>query len=70
MPTTDSLAQDFIPRMPHDLAIPDNTVKSLFYWAMDLDIAQGARMVLLTVIRHVQVGGWDRMHGRYPHSGP
>ena len=46
---------DLVPNMPsaHLLPIPDGTVKSLFYWAMDLDIAQGARMVLLTVIRHV-----------------
>ena len=46
---------DLVPRMPsaHLLPIPDGTVKSLFYWAMDLDITQGARMVLLTVIRHV-----------------
>ena len=52
----DSL-QDLVPKMPaeHDLPIPDGTVKTLFYWAMDLDISQGARMVLLTVIRHV---GW------------
>ena len=41
------------PTPEHLRPIPDNTVKSLFYWAMDLDITQGARMVLLTVIRHV-----------------
>ena len=48
--------QDLVPKMPsaHLRPIPDNTVKTLFYWAMDLDIAQGARMVLLTVIRHVK----------------
>ena len=46
---------DLVPNMPsaHLLPIPDGTVKSLFYWAMDLDITQGARIVLLTVIRHV-----------------
>ena len=50
-----SLSQDLVPNMPpeHLRPIPDNTVKTLFYWAMDLDITQGARMVLLTVIRHV-----------------
>ena len=42
------------PTPAHLLPIPDNTVKTLFYWAMDLDITQGARMVLLTVIRHVK----------------
>ena len=51
-----SLSQDLVPNMPpaHLLPIPDNTVKTLFYWAMDLDITQGARMVLLTVIRHAK----------------
>ena len=38
----------------HPLPIPDNTVRTLFNWAMDLDITQGSRMVLLTVIRHVK----------------
>ena len=38
----------------HPLPVPDNTVKTLFYWAMDLNITQGARMVLLAVIRHVE----------------
>ena len=46
--------EDLVPiPQAHLLPIPDNTVKTLFYWAMDLDITQGARMVLLTVIRHV-----------------
>ena len=31
----------------------DNTVKSLFYWAMDLVIPIGPRMVLLTILRHI-----------------
>ena len=47
---------DLVPRMPseHLLPVPDNTVKTLFYWAMDLDISQGARIVLLTIVRHVE----------------
>ena len=49
-----SLTHDLVPSPPaHQLPIPDNTVKTLFYWAMDLDITQGARMLLLTVIKHV-----------------
>ena len=31
----------------------DNTVKSLFYWSMDLVIPIGPRMVLLTILRHI-----------------
>ena len=31
----------------------DNTVKTLFFWAMDLDIPHGPRLVLLTILRHI-----------------
>ena len=54
LPNPDLVDQLDPPTPAHLLPIPDNTVKSLFYWAMDLDITQGARMVLLTVIRHVK----------------
>ena len=58
------------PPRRHPLPIPDNTLRTLFDWAMDLDITQGARMVLLTVIRHVDWEDWYKMHSLYPHSGP
>ena len=54
LPNPDLVAQLDPPTPEHLRPIPDNTVKTLFYWAMDLDITQGARMVLLTVIRHVE----------------
>ena len=37
----------------HPLPDLDNTVKSLFYWAMDLDIPHGPRLALLTILRHI-----------------
>ena len=54
LPNPDLVAQLAPPTPEHLRPIPDNTVKTLFYWAMDLDITQGARMVLLAVIRHVE----------------
>ena len=56
MSDAESIAQDLVPAMPpaHLLPILDNTVKTLFYWAMDLDIPTGRRMVLLNIIRHVE----------------
>ena len=54
-PIPDLVAQlDPVAMPEHPLPVPDNTIKTLFYWAMDLDITQGARMVLLSIIRHVQ----------------
>ena len=37
----------------HPLPDLDNTVKTLFYWAMDLDIPHGPRLALLTILRHI-----------------
>ena len=37
----------------HPLPDLDNTVKSLFFWAMDLDIPHGPRLALLTILRHI-----------------
>ena len=54
LPNPDLVAQLDPTTPPVLLPVPDNTVKTLFYWAMDLDITQGARMVLLAVIRHVK----------------
>ena len=57
LPNADLVAQLDPPIVPeHPRPAPDNTLLTLFDWAMALeDITQGARMVLLTVIRHV---GW------------
>ena len=61
LPNPDLVAQLDPPITPerHQLPVPDNTLLTLFDWAMALeDISQGARMVLLAIIRHV---GWK--HG-------
>ena len=44
---------DLVDQLPpqikeHSLPDLDNTVKTLFYWAMDLDIPHGPRLALLT----------------------
>ena len=49
---------DLVDQLPpadkvHPLPDLDNTVKSLFYWAMDLDIPHGPRLALLTILRHI-----------------
>ena len=47
---------DLVHQLPppiHPLPDLDNTVKTLFYWAMDLDIPHGPRLALLTIIRHI-----------------
>ena len=44
---------DQLPPPTHPLPDLDNTVKTLFYWAMDLDIPHGPRLALLTIIRHI-----------------
>ena len=41
------------PIKEHSLPDLDNTVKTLFYWAMDLDIPHGPRLALLTILRHI-----------------
>ena len=41
------------PIKEHSLPELDNTVKTLFYWAMDLDIPHGPRLALLTILRHI-----------------
>ena len=43
----------------HSLPDLDNTVKTLFYWAMDLDIPHGPRLALLTILRHIDWGKGD-----------
>ena len=44
---------DQLPPPTHPLPDLDNTVKTLFYWAMDLDIPHGPRLALLTILRHI-----------------
>ena len=49
---------DLVDQLPpadtvHPLPDLDNTVKTLFYWAMDLDIPHGPRLALLTILRHI-----------------
>ena len=49
---------DLVDQLPpqikeHSLPDLDNTVKTLFYWAMDLDIPHGPRLALLTILRHI-----------------
>ena len=51
--------QNAFPGMPpiHPLPDLDNTVKTLFFWAMDLDIPHGPRLALLTILRHID---WEK----------
>ena len=44
---------DQLPPPTHPLPDLDNTVKTLFFWAMDLDIPHGPRLALLTILRHI-----------------
>ena len=44
---------DQLPPAQYPLPDLDNTVKTLFYWAMDLDIPHGPRLALLTILRHI-----------------
>ena len=58
LPNPDLVAQLDPPTAPeHPLPIPDNTIKTLFYWAMDLDIPHGPRLALLTILRHIN---WEK----------
>ena len=49
----------------HPLPDLDNTVKSLFFWAMDLDIPHGPRLALLTILRHID---WKEVAAALPGS--
>ena len=54
--------QTAFPGMPplHSLPDLDNTVKTLFFWAMDLEIPHGPRLALLTILRHISWEKGDR----------
>ena len=53
LPNTDLVDQLPPADTVHPLPDLDNTVKTLFYWAMDLDIPHGPRLALLTILRHI-----------------
>ena len=53
LPNPDLVDQLPAPTEVHPLPDLDNTVKTLFYWAMDLDIPHGPRLALLTILRHI-----------------
>ena len=53
LPNPDLVDQLPPPVKEHSLPDLDNTVKTLFYWAMDLDIPHGPRLALLTILRHI-----------------
>ena len=53
LPHADLVDQLSPPIKEHSLPELDNTVKTLFYWAMDLDIPHGPRLALLTILRHI-----------------
>ena len=53
LPHADLVDQFSPPIKEHSLPDLDNTVKTLFYWALDLDIPHGPRLALLTILRHI-----------------
>ena len=58
LPYADLVHQVPPPAAPeHPLPVPDKTIKTLFYWAMDLDIPHGPRLALLTILRHIN---WEK----------
>ena len=53
LPHADLVDQLSPPIKEHSLPELDNTVKTLLYWAMDLDIPHGPRLALLAILRHI-----------------
>ena len=61
--TQDSQADEWqIPQM----AQPDNTVKTLMYWALGLHIPHGPQRTLLTIIQHVDWREGDNCYASVP----